>query len=43
VRPLAIAISTVKVLSIRSATFYKSKAKYGGLDVPDAKRLRALE
>ena len=28
---------------ISSATFYKWKAKYGGLDVSDAKRLRALE
>ena len=28
---------------ISSATFYKFKAKYGGLDVSDAKRLRALE
>ena len=28
---------------ISSATFYKWKAKYGGLDVPEAKRLRALE
>ncbi len=26
-----------------SATFYKWKAKYGGLDVSDAKRLKALE
>jgi putative transposase len=24
------------------ATFYKSRAKYGGMDVPDAKRLREL-
>ena len=28
---------------ISSATFCKSKAKYGGLEVSDAKRLRALE
>ena len=28
---------------ISSATFYKWKAKYGGLDVSDAKRLRSLE
>ena len=28
---------------ISSATFYKWKAKYGGLDVSDAKRLRLLE
>lgn len=28
---------------ISGATFYKWKAKYGGLDVSDAKRLRALE
>ena len=25
------------------ATFYKLKAKYGGMDVSDAQRLRALE
>ena len=28
---------------VSSATFYKFKAKYGGLDVSDARRLRALE
>ena len=28
---------------ISSATFYKWKAKYGGLDVSDAKRLKVLE
>jgi putative transposase len=28
---------------ISSATFYKWKAKYGGMDVSDAWRLRALE
>ena len=28
---------------ISSATFFKWKAKYGGMDVSDAKRLRALE
>ena len=28
---------------INSATFYKWKAKYGGLEVSDAKRLKALE
>jgi putative transposase len=28
---------------ISSATFYKWKAKYGGLQVSDARRLRALE
>ena len=28
---------------ISSATFYKWKAKYGGLEVSDARRLRALE
>jgi putative transposase len=27
---------------LSSATFYKWKAKYGGLDVSDAKRLKAL-
>jgi putative transposase len=28
---------------IGGATFYKWKAKYGGLDVSDARRLKALE
>jgi putative transposase len=28
---------------ISSAAFYKWKAKYGGLEVSDAKRLKALE
>ena len=28
---------------VSSATFYKWKAKFGGLDVSEAKRLRALE
>jgi len=28
---------------ISSATFYKWKARFGGMDVSDAKRLRALE
>ncbi|ADH88549.1 transposase IS3/IS911 family protein [Ancylobacter novellus DSM 506] len=28
---------------ISSATFYKFKAKYGGMDVSDARRLKALE
>jgi len=28
---------------ISSATFYKWKAKYGGLEVSDAKRLKGLE
>jgi len=28
---------------ISSATFYKWKAKYGGLEVSEARRLRALE
>ena len=29
--------------SVSGATFYKWKAKYGGLDVSDARRLRSLE
>jgi len=29
--------------AISSATFYKWKAKYGGLEVSEARRLRALE
>jgi putative transposase len=28
---------------ISSATFYKYKAKYGGMDVSDARNLKALE
>jgi putative transposase len=28
---------------ISNATFYKWKAKYGGLDVSEARRLKALE
>jgi putative transposase len=28
---------------ISSATFYKWKARYGGMDVSDARRLKALE
>ncbi len=28
---------------VSSATFYKWKVKFGGLDVSDAKRLKALE
>lgn len=28
---------------ISSATFYKAKAKYGGMDVSDARRLKTLE
>lgn len=28
---------------ISSATFYKWKARYGGLDISDARRLKALE
>ena len=28
---------------ISSATFYKWKAKFGGLDISDAKRLKSLE
>jgi putative transposase len=28
---------------VSSATFYKWKAKFGGLEVSDARRLRALE
>jgi putative transposase len=28
---------------VSGATFYKWKAKYGGLDVSDAKRLKTLE
>ena len=30
-------------MGVSDATFYKWKAKYGGLDVSDAKRLKSLE
>ena len=30
-------------LGISNATFYKWRAKFGGMDVPDARRLRELE
>lgn len=39
-------MATVEVCrrnGISSATFYKWKAKYGGLEVSEARRLRALE
>ena len=39
-------ISTANVCrehGISSATFYKWKAKFGGLEVSDARRLKALE
>jgi putative transposase len=39
-------MSTVDVCrqhGVSTATFYKYKAKYGGLEVSDVRRLRALE
>ena len=33
----------VRRLGITETTFYRWKAKYGGMDVSDAKKLRALE
>lgn len=33
----------VRKLGLSPATFYKLKAKYGGMDLSDAKRLRQLE
>jgi putative transposase len=39
-------VSTAEVCrrhGVSSATFYKWKAKFGGLDVSDARRLKALE
>jgi putative transposase len=33
----------VRRLGITETTFYRWKAKYGGMDVSEAKRLRALE
>jgi len=41
------AITPVKVVcakyNVSDATFYKWRAKYGGMDVSEARRLRALE
>ena len=39
-------VSTAEVCrkhGVSTATFYKWKAKFGGMEVSDAKRLRALE
>jgi len=36
-------VDVCRKYGISSATFYKWKAKYGGLDVSDARRLKALE
>jgi putative transposase len=39
-------VSTTEICrrhGVSSATFYKWKAKFGGLEVSDARRLRALE
>lgn len=33
----------VRRLGVTETTFYRWKSKYGGLEVSDAKRLRALE
>ena len=41
-----IGVATVDVCreyGISSATFYKWKAKYGGLEVSDARKMKALE
>jgi putative transposase len=46
VREQEVGVPTAEVCrkhGISSATFYKWKAKYGGLGVSEAKRLRALE
>lgn len=39
----AAAADVCRCHGISSATFYRWKAKFGGLDVSDAKRLKALE
>jgi putative transposase len=41
--PLAVRVSQSDVPRGSSATFYKYKSKYGGMEPSDAKRLRALE
>ena len=33
----------VRRLGVSEQTFYRWKSKYGGMDVPDAKRLKALD
>jgi putative transposase len=45
-RELETGMATAEVCrkhGISGATFYKWKSKYGGLDVSDARRLKALE
>jgi putative transposase len=37
------AVDLCRKHGISDATFYKWRAKYGGLDVSDAKKLKALE
>jgi putative transposase len=39
----AAAVDVCRKHGISSATFYKFKAKYGGMDVSDARRLKTLE
>jgi putative transposase len=39
----ATTVDVCRKYGISSATFYKWKARYGGLEVSDAKRLRSLE
>jgi putative transposase len=29
--------------SVRDATFYKWRSRYGGMEIPDARKLKALE
>lgn len=41
--PLAVRVSRSDVPTGGSATFYKYKSNYGGMEPSDAKRLRALE
>ena len=36
-------IDVCRKYGISDATFYKYKAKYGGMDVSDARKLKALE
>jgi putative transposase len=37
------AVDLCRKYGISDATFYKWRAKYGGMDVSDAKKLKALE
>ena len=42
--PRALSASDVcRTSSVRDATFYKWRSRYGGMEIPDARKLKALE